>query len=264
MWRYAFRGLLQRPGLVIVVVVTLALGIGATTAIFSVVDAVVLRPLPYPAADRLVVLDDTRIPGQQSAFSFPNLLDLRMQTHTLDRVAGYIQGNLTLTGRGEARRLLATVASPGLFETLGVAPERGRTIAFGEDDPGAPRVVVLSHGFWKTHLGGDPGILGARLTLDGAPHTIVGIAPDGFQFPLQGQAADIYLTFTPGDAQMRKNRGAHFLKAVGRLAPGATVPRAAAELAAIHSRLEGIYGEAVKGRYFTIARLHDTLIQNVR
>jgi putative ABC transport system permease protein len=264
MWRHSLRGLAKNPGLVVVVVVTLALGIGGTTAIFSVVDAVVVRPLPFPNSDRLVVLDDTRIPGRQSAFSFPNLLDLQMQTRALSRAVGYTVGNLTLTGRGEARRAVATVASPGLFEMLGVNPARGRTIALGEEDPGAARVVVVSHAFWQTQLGGAPDVIGTTVTLDGTPHTVVGVAPEGFQFPLQGAAPDLYMTFTPGDAQMRKNRGAHFLSAIGRLAPGQSVPQAAAELATIHARLEAVYGDAVKGRYFTVAPLHDSLIKDVR
>ncbi len=263
MWRQTLRGLSRSPGLVVVVVVTLALGIGGTTAIFSVVDVTVLRPLPFPDAERLVVLDDTRDPARQSAFSYPSYLDVRTQAQTLPHVAAYVHAALTLTGRGEAQNLLAVAGSDNLFDTLGVTPALGRGFAPGEDQPGAARVVVISHALWQK-LGGGRDILGRSLTLDGAPHTVVGVARPGFQFPLQGGRIDAYVPFPPSDAAQRQSRGAHYFSVVGRLAPGRTVVEAGAELGAIHARLEAFYPDAMNGRMFTVAPLHDFVVRDIR
>jgi predicted permease len=263
MWRQTVRGLFRTPVLVVVVVVTLALGIGGTTAIFSVVDAAILRPLPFPGADRLVLLDDTRDPSRPSAFSYPNYADVRTQARTLSDVAAYTPTALTLTGRGEAQRLLAVASSDNLFDTLGVKLALGRGFAPGEDGPGAARVVVLSHALWQ-RLGGEPDILGRTLTLDGAPHTVVGVAPAGFQFPLQGSPLDAYVPFSASDAASWRSRTAHYLRVVARLAPEATIVAAGAELAAIHARLEAEFHDATAGRMFTIAPLHDFLVRDIR
>jgi putative ABC transport system permease protein len=263
MWRQTLRGLARSRGLVVVVVVTLALGIGGTTAIFSVVDATVLRPLPFPDSQQLVVLDDTRDPARRSAFSYPSYLDVRTQSQTLPHVAAYVDTALTLTGRGEARRVLAIAGTDNFFDTLAVMPALGRGFAPGEDDPGAPRVVVLSHAMWEK-LGGEREILGQKLTLDGTPYTVVGVAPPAFQYPLQGSPIDAYIPFPPSDAASRRSRGAHYLSVFGRLAPGRSIVEAGAELGIIHARLEAIYADAVAGRMFTVAPLHESLVKDIR
>jgi putative ABC transport system permease protein len=233
--RYAIRSLLQRPGFTLVATLTLALGIGANSAIFSVLHGVLLRPLPYadPAA---IVLPHTRWSANpRGPFSLPEYFDLREQTRALDRVGAYSNGTLTLTGAGEAERLRAGYVTADALPVLGVAPVLGRGFTAEEDAPGRPAVVVLGDGLWRRRFGGDPAIVGRTLTLDDIPTTVIGIMPPGFQLPshyaVPGMELWTLLQLDP--ATNRSERGGHWLEVVGRLHPGLTVEAADREVAAL-------------------------------
>jgi len=181
---YAWRRLAQAPGFTTVAVLTLALGIGANAAVFSLVHSILLRPLPYPGADRLISLSET-VPTQPDApepVSVPNFFDWRHH-RCCGELATYYRWKSSLTGHGEPERLWVGLVSAGLFDVLGVRPQQGRTFTATEDSPGGEQVVLLSHGFWRRRFGGAPGALGSTLILDGKPHTVVGVMPAGFDLP---------------------------------------------------------------------------------
>src|SRR5881396_359889 len=183
-FRYALRTLGKSPGFTAVVVLTLALGIGANTAIFSVVDAVLLKPLPYPNADRLVSLD-TKVPGPGkdifgSAMSYPDVQQLQALTKDFAGVAAFAYARYNYAGSGQASELAATVVSPNLFGVLGVSPALGRGFTGAEL---RDRLAVLSYGLWATAFGSDHNIVGRVIDLDGQSFTVVGVMPRGFAFP---------------------------------------------------------------------------------
>src|SRR5829696_6857833 len=178
--RFGLRMLLKSPSISIVATIALALGIGANTAIFSVVNAVLLRPLPFPDPDSLVAVfeTDTRRGLQRGSHSYPNFLDLRAQNTVFQHVASYRGGDFIMTGRGEPARLQGSVVAADLFPLLGVAPMLGRTFLPDEDKPSETgRVVVLSHGLFQQRFGGDPSIVNQSITLDGVSFTVIGVMP---------------------------------------------------------------------------------------
>ena len=179
----------------------MALGIGAATAVFSIVNSVILRPLPFPEADRLVRFEN----GEFGAYSFaaPEFFDYRDRQHGLESFAVYHDDTGTLTGRGGPVRIRAVLASRDFFRVLGVEPIHGRTFASGEDRPGISQVVVLRHGFWRSRFGGDPGIVGQTVTIEGLPHTVIGIMPAGFGFPSKASRSAMALSSCLGDSSMR-------------------------------------------------------------
>src|SRR5215216_1323641 len=184
--RFGLRTLLKRPGFTLVAVLTLALGIGANSAIFSVVNAVVLRPLPYGAPERLVALwGNLNQKGfEELELSAPEYTDFRARgAHVFEDVAAYSQGGFNLTGAGEPERISGAYATASLFPTLGVAPLKGRAYTEEEDRPGSDDVVVISHSLWQRRFGSDPSAVGKSVTLDGRPNTIVGVMPADFRFP---------------------------------------------------------------------------------
>ena len=185
--RYGVRMLLRNPGFTIVAVLALTLGIGADTAIFSVVNAVLLRPLPYDDSERLVFLSERSQVLEGMSISYPNFLDWRQQNSAFENIGVYRRQSYNLTGSGEPERLVAGLVSADLFAVLRVNAERGRVFTNDEDKPGATPVVVLSHGFWQRRLGGDPGIIGQPLTLDGRSFTVIGIMPSSFAFPSRAE-----------------------------------------------------------------------------
>jgi putative ABC transport system permease protein len=245
--RYGLRMLAKSPGFTFLVIFTLALGIGANTAIFGVVSAVILQPLPFPEANRIVNLRgvDTRT-GEGRALSYPDFDDLRSQSHTLESAAGYNDAAFTLTGVGEPLHLDAEIVSASLFEVLRATPLRGRTFAAGEDKAGT-RVVLLSHRLWKTRFGANPGIVGRPINLNAESYTVVGVMPGGFQFPLTGQPVDLWATMAVNavsadpDGPMTTERGAHFMRAIARIKPGVTLAQANADTAAIAANLAKQY-----------------------
>src|SRR5689334_7333816 len=244
--RFGLRMLLKSPSVSIVATIALALGIGANTAIFSVVNAVLLRPLPFPQPDSLVSLfeTDTQRGGQRGSHSYPNFMDLRAQNSTLERVSSYHSADYIMTGRGEPARLQGSVVTADLFPLLGVAPMLGRTFVPDEDKPSENRVVILSQALFQKRFNSDPSILNQSITLEGRPFTVVGVMPASFEFPIQNDPVELWTTIA-GDASGKEpvtnQRGAHFLQVIGRLKPGVTREQAQADLTTIAARLEQQY-----------------------
>ncbi|MGH9404054.1 MAG: ADOP family duplicated permease, partial [Terriglobia bacterium] len=235
--RYGLRQLRRNPGFTAVAVITLALGIGANTAIFSVVDAVLLRPLPYPQPERLVGVISMQMPYKRGGqASYPDFLDWRVRNHVFDQMAVFRTENFTLVGRGEPEHLPGAVVSADLLSLLGVTPRLGRSFLPGDDKPGAvngANAVILSYGFWQQQFGSDPRVVGRGINLDGLPYTVVGVAPRGFQFPIQGAPVDLWTTIAVDMGGMAKERGAHYLDVIARLKPRITIAQAQAEMSAI-------------------------------
>jgi predicted permease len=263
--RFAGRQLWKSPGFTLVAVLTLALGIGATTAIFSIVYGVVLRPLPFQAPDRLVRGFFVSPEGaKQGAFSVPNFLDWRAASHALADATPAHGGTLNLSGggRAEPERLQAAWVGANYFKVLGIRPLAGRGFAPGEDRPAAPHVAVISERLWRQRFGGDPGLLGRSLTLSGQPYTVVGILQRGVQLP---SAADVWVPLV-FSADELKERGAVFFSGIGRLAPGATLRQAEAETEVIGRRLSSQFPEA-NASYFktmTLTPLQETMVGDLR
>jgi putative ABC transport system permease protein len=236
--RYGLRMLAKSRGFSAVVVLTLALGIGANTAIFSVVSAVLLRPLPFPEPDGLVDLlrVDSRTGEKSRAQSYPDFADLRAQSTSFEAVAAYDQGSATMTGTGDPIHLNTGIFSADMSRVLRVPPIIGREFTAAEDKPGT-HVALLSYRLWKTRFGGDKKVTEKQIVLDGTPYTVAGVMPDDFQFPLDSQPVDLWTTIAVEGAKSQAERGSHFLGVIGRLRSGTTLAAASAEAAEISSRL---------------------------
>jgi len=261
--RFGARLLIRQPGFTAAAVVTLALGIGANTAIFSLVQAVLLRPLPYDAPDRLVhlyELDTTT--GETRGASWGEYRDWRRLSRTLEELAGYNGGSVTLTGEGTPDRVTVAQVTGGFFRLLGVDALLGRTIGEGEDGPNAAPVVVLTHRAWQRRFGGDPTVLGRRLTLNGRDTTIVGVLPSSFEFSLRG-TAELYLPLAVSEAQVER-RYWHWLDLIGRLGPGVTLEQARADLDALGRAAAPDIGEWHAAATETARPLRDEMVQGVR
>ncbi|MBV8856417.1 MAG: ABC transporter permease [Acidobacteria bacterium] len=234
--RFGARMLWKRPGFTAVAVLTLALGIGANTAIFSLVNAVLLKPLPFPEPERLVMLweDATRIGFPQNTPAPANFVDWKTQTKSFEAVAALSFESFNLTGYGEPQRLNGNGVSAELFPLLGVRPALGRGFTAEEEKPGSDNVVILSHGLWLETFGGDEGVVGRDILLNGDKYTVVGVMPRGFQFLDPNVRAWIPLLLSPEDWA---NRGAHYLTVVGRLKRGVSVEQSDADLKAVTARI---------------------------
>ncbi|HSK79653.1 MAG TPA: ABC transporter permease [Thermoanaerobaculia bacterium] len=235
--RFALRGLRKRPGHAAAVVLTLALGIGVNAAVFSVVNAVMLRPLPYPEPDRIldVLAINPRISSQRVGVSPADFLVWREESTAFASLGAYVPfGTFDLTGEGEPVRLSRHLVSEGLLGALGVRPEVGRLFVSGEYRTGGPRAVLLSHSLWRGRFGGDPAMAGKGITLSGEVYEVVGVLPEGFRIP--GGQPDLVapLVFRPEDAT---DRSAAYLGGIGRLRPGVTLEQAQAELGPVTERL---------------------------
>ncbi|HEV2352332.1 MAG TPA: ABC transporter permease [Terriglobia bacterium] len=248
--RYGLRMLAKNPGFTAVAVITLALGIGANTAIFSVVNAVLLRPLPFAAPDQLVSVVSTRRGNVPDNASYPDFADWRAQSHAFSQMAAYDTDNFTLTGRGEAMHIQGAVVSANLFSLLGVKPALGRAFLPGEDKLPAANgafAIILSHHLWRERFSADPGIVGRTIEIDNRDFTVVGVAPAGFQFPVQGEPVDFWMTMAiafvtaPGQPSMVDQRGAAYLDVIARLKPRVSRAEARAEMSTIVSRLNKQY-----------------------
>ena len=181
--RYGVRMLWKNPGITIVVIIALALGIGANTAIFSVVYAVLLRPLPYDEAERLVLLNEKSPVLDEMSISYPNFTDWRKQNQSFEKMGVYNTASYNLTGSGEAERIVTGQVSADLFSVLRVNALHGRLFTNEEDKPGGTPVVVLSYGLWQRRFGGQSNIVGQPITLNGKSYTVIGIMPESYQFP---------------------------------------------------------------------------------
>jgi predicted permease len=240
--RYGLRMLAKNPGFSVLVILTLALGIGANTAIFSVVSAVLLRPLPFPEPDRLVAIlhVDLRTGETGRALSYPDFRDLRAESKTLEAAAAYEEGSATMTGMGDPVHLTMGICSADMFHVLREPPKLGREFTAAEDKPGT-HVVMLGYRLWKTRFGGDPKVTDKQIVLDGQPYVVAGVMPAEFQFPLDTQPVDLWTTMAVEGAESQAERGSHFLRVIGRLSSGATQEAANAETAEISARLEKQY-----------------------
>jgi len=205
--RYAARMQVKNPAFTIVAVIALALGIGANTAIFSVVNTVLLRPLPYKDPDRLVMVweDATKAGYPRDTPTNANYIDWRDQNQVFEGMAALAYDSFNFTGAGDPERLPGRRVSASLFPLLGVDPHIGRIFSKAEDQPGSDRVVLLNHGLWQRRFGGDPGIVGKAITLNGASHTVVGVMPAHFQLPASNDQVWVPIAFTPEEAADRRH-----------------------------------------------------------
>ncbi|HKG48225.1 MAG TPA: ABC transporter permease [Pyrinomonadaceae bacterium] len=238
--RYAVRLQRKNPGFTIVAVIALALGIGANTAIFSVVNTVLLRPLPYKDPERLVMVweDASRHGYPRDTPAAANYVDWRDQNQVFESMAAIADTSFNLTGAGDPERLEGRRVSANLFPLLGVDPQIGRVFTAAEDQPGAQRVVLLSYALWQRRFGGDPNIVGRALTLNGESHVVVGVMPARFQLPSSDDQAWVPIAFTQ---QETGNRGRHYLQVLARLKPGVSLTQAQSEMSTIAARLQQQY-----------------------
>ena len=258
--QYSFRRLRSTPAFTAVAILTLALGIGANSAIFSVVNAVLFRPLPFPESDRLVGVYGVWKGERQRSISPPNFLDLRSQTRTLEHVAAIDPTEVTITGVGEPVRVDASEVSASFFDVLGVRPLFGRTFAADENEPGKDKVLVLGYGLWQQRFAGRPEVVGSTVTINGVPRTIVGIMPRGFSYPPQQQ---LWLPIEYSD-NLRQIRGAWYLRVVARLKAGITLEQSAAEISTLGKALEKAYPRHNAELGFTTFPLHEALVGDLR
>jgi putative ABC transport system permease protein len=259
--RFGARTLLKAPGVSIVSVLTLALGIGGTASTFSVVRYVLLRPLPYPGADRVVDLNEWTA-GRATTVSPPNFVDWWAGNTTFEAMAAYQQQNLTLSVGSEPERIDAAAVAPELFRVLGMPPLFGRVFAPNEDQPGASKVVVISHALWQRRFGSDPGLVGRLITLEGESYGVVGIMPPRFDFP---DGIELWVPLSFGARDLSPNqRGAHYVRAVGRLKGDVTPAQAQTDLDAIEHRLAAQYPDKLTGYSVRVQPLLDSLVGPVR
>lgn len=257
--KYGLRTMRRGPGFTAVAVLTLALGIGANTAIFSVVNAVLLRPLAYRDPARLVtVLHEGWKPVAPA-----NFLDWREQSRSFESIAAAQSWNLTMTGQGQPEQLNVLQTSAEMFHVLGVDAALGRTYTAGEDQPGREHVVVISHGFWQRRFGGSPDVVGRQVTLDGEPYTVVGVMPPDFQFaPFWATHAEAWLPLNLG--QRVTDRRGQSLRVFARLKSGVTQEQAQAEMETINKRLEEQYPRANEGLTVSVDPLHEKVVGKSR
>jgi len=260
--RYGFRLLIQNPGFTAVAVLTLGLGIGANTAIFSVVNAVLLKPLSYANADRLVMAWENNLGKGWSSFAVSpaNYLDWQKQNHVFDPLVAFMGTGFVLTGQGEPEQLYGMLATDGVFRLTGVEPALGRGFRPEEFEAGKNRVVVLGHALWQRRFEGSPEVLGKPVTFSGESYTVIGVMPKGFRIP---QGADLLapMTLTP---DMLSHRGSHYLVAMGRLKPGVTVQQAQADIGGIATALAKQYPDSNTGWNANLVPLFEATVGEVR
>jgi putative ABC transport system permease protein len=261
--RFGARTLLRRPGFTAIAVLTLGVGMGATTAIFSLIDSVLLKPLPFHEPDRLALVWEVRPRFNQPRIeaSPPDYLDWQQQAQSFESLGAYVNGFVNLTGGGAPERLVAVNVTPNLFPTLGVAPLVGRWFAAPEGAPGQTAVAVLSYEFWQRRFGADRGIVGQTIRLDGEAHQVVGVMPRGFQFPREGVHLWRPVDFRAGWGDA--GRSTFYLYVVGRLKRDVSLEQANAELGAVARRLAQTYPENTGAGAFAVP-LHQDLVGNAR
>ena len=258
---YALRRLVMAPAFTFVAIVTLALGIGANSAIFSIVHAVLLKPLPFSEPDRLVQLFQVYEGRDVPHFSPMNFLDTQAAARSFDSVTAVDAGNVTLTGRGAPAVIPAAEVSASFFKVFRSTPVLGRAIVEDENEPAKANVVVLGHGLWQTRFGGDPAVVGQKITLDSRLYTVIGIAPRGFAFP---EGVELWTPLAYDETFKTKSRGAWYVRVFGRLHKDATLEAAAEEAKTIATRLATAYPNSNEGLSGTVRSLQDSLIGNSR
>ena len=264
--RYALRILWKSPGFTLVAVLTLAFGIGANTAVFSVLNGVLLRPLQFHESDRLVTLYQSMPNFERGSISYYNLLDWKRMNHTFEAIGGYREDGYSLTGLGEATQVQAEMVSHEFFPILQVQPIIGRTFTEEEDVPHAQKTVLISEHFWKTRFGGATDALGKVLHLNGDPYQIIGVIPD-LRLPIQnfGKDRDVYTAIGAYDDPGFQSRIHHWgMDGIGRLKPGATLEQARADMTKVSRDLETAYPDVNKGLGTTMMTLRDAMVGKVR
>ena len=251
---YAARTLLRSPGFTTCAVLTLALGIGANTAIFSVVNRVLLNPLPYPNPQELL--------AARHNDSLANLKDIQLRTNSFSSSGGINVEPVDFTGNGEPVRVHAAYIDAGLLATLGVQPMLGRWISAGEDVKGGPRNVVVSYPFWRDFLGGDPHVLGRAIRLSNHSYTVIGMMPRDFTVPQE--LADVLVSLWVAYPEAARDRGVHFMHTYWRLKPGVALAQARAEIAEADHRLADEFPDTEKERGTLLIPLHEWLVGDTR
>ena len=271
--KYALRVLLKNPLITAVALVTLALGIGANTAIFSVLNAVVLRPLPYADPDRLVVVWETIAGNDRRSAAPGNFTDWRAQNKTFSDLAATFYGNFNLTGDGPPERINGATVTSNLMSTLGVSARLGRTFQFEDDEHQDQRLAILSDALWQRRFGGARDIAGKTISIDESSYIVVGVMPPGFKYPVQSElwvlGRDRSAVSMSLISQFPKNdwsheRDAHFISAVGRLKPGITLSQAQSDIAGIAQRLEHDFPATNAGLGSSVIPLHTQIVGNVK
>ncbi len=260
--RFAVRGLIKHPMFTAIAVVTLALGIGGSTSIFTVVDAALLRGLPYKSPDRLYHLWENTPKKEfpKREFSYPDYQDYQ-QNNVFESLAAYTGGGVILSGYGEPESLNSPRVSANFFSVLGVDPILGRTFQAGEDTPGGPKVTILTYGLWQRRFGGDPSIVGKPITLNGDSYTVVGVLPASFQFALR--PADLWVPYQPNQNQLTR-RFMHGTNLIGRLKSDKSADEAQSELSLIASRIEQQHNDSHAGTSARVVPLQEEVVGSVR
>jgi putative ABC transport system permease protein len=260
--RYGVRTLLNKPGFTLIAVITLALGIGGSTATFTIVDSALLRGLPYRSSDQLYHLWE-QTPQKQYAkreFSYPDYQDYQ-KNNAFAGLAAYTGGGAVLSGHGEAEVLQAPRVNADFFSVLGVEPVIGRTFQAGEDQPNGPKFTVLTYGLWQRRFGGDPSILNKALTINGESYTVIGVLPAGFQFALR--PADLFLPYQPTQNQLTR-RFMHGTNLIGRLKPGVNAAQAQSDVSVIASRIQQEHGDSHAGTIAALVPLQEEVTGAVK
>ncbi|HKO61901.1 MAG TPA: ABC transporter permease [Pyrinomonadaceae bacterium] len=261
--RYGIRMLLKTPAVTLIVILALALGIGANTAIFSVVNAVLLRPLPYDQSDQLVFVNEKNPAIDEMSISYPNFTDWRNQNQVFEKIGVYNRGSYNLTGWGDPERVTAGQMSADLFSVLRVNAAHGRVFTNDEDKPGGDPVVVLMHSFWKRRFGGELSILNQPLTFNGKSYTVIGIMPEGFNYPSRTEM--LVPVGQLSDQPSWQQRGNHpGLYGVARLKPGVTIDQARAEMDTLAANLEKQYPDSNSGNRVRIRPLMEIFVGDAR
>ncbi|MGH9908454.1 MAG: ABC transporter permease, partial [Pyrinomonadaceae bacterium] len=265
--RYGSRMLLKHPGFTAVAVLTLALGIGANTAIFSVVNSVLLGPLPYKDADRLAIVWENLPTNDQNVANPANFMDWKEQNNSFTDMAAFADSRSILVGDGEPEELPMQFGTPNMFSVLGVDAMLGRTFTPDDGVPNQPKVVVISHGLWQRRFGGDAAIIGRKLNLDRQDRIVIGVMPENFQWfirkgSLTAKAPDIWFPFVISNEQ--RVRQGRFMTVVGRLKPDVTITQAQAEMKTIASRLEQQYYDFNANTSANVVPLRTQLTGEVR
>jgi predicted permease len=261
--RYALRKQLGQPGFTVMVVIALALGIGANTAIFSMVNAVLLRQLPFREPGQLISISSTGVEDEKSPFSIPDFLDYQSQNETLQDMVAFAEFGVNLSQDGDPERMQGVRISANVFRMLGVNAAIGRTLVPEDDKQSSERVVVLTHGLWQRRFGSDPGVVGKTLTFNNDNYTVVGVMPTEFIFPRS--RAEVGFPLVPDGDSRRSNRGDAFLRVIARLKPGITPERARADLDGIARRLQTQYPVTnARATGVSLTMLHDEVVGNYR
>ncbi len=258
--RLAFRSLAKNPGFAIAAIVTLALGIGANTAIFTIVNAVLIRPLPLPHPERLIFFQEGTQQSPWDSTSILDLRDYRKQSGVFEQLEATASANLNLKGRERPERILAATVTPGYLAMMGAQPLTGRPFFADEDQPGKNHVIVLSVGLWRADFGADSGIVGKTIEVNGEKYTVAGVMPANFRFPFT--QAEAWVPLTPEPVQL--NRANRSVDITGRLKPGATLAQAQAEMNTIFARLAVQYPDTNTGRRVMLRTLQEQRVRNVR